>query len=153
MVIGDGDDRPRLAEQAIRLGLRGVQFTGPVTDDEMHSYLASTEVFVLPSEKEGFGIAFLEALAHGRPVIGGNVGGTPEVVVDGETGILIDPDNLGEVVDAMGRLLGDSALQDRMGAAARQRVSSEYSYEMFAGRVEALLSSLLREHGSRDRAF
>lgn len=144
VIVGAGDDQARLAQLASSLGVGGsVRFTGHVTDDELHSYLSSTEIFVLPSAKEGFGIVFLEAMAHGRPVVGGNAGGTPEVVLQGVTGLLVDPSEREQLLVALRRLLGDREYREQLGATAQTLLHSRFTYEYFRIEVEGLVDSML----------
>src|SRR5215218_4846416 len=88
------------------------------------------DIFVMSSVTEGLGTSLLDAMACGRPVVATNVGGIPEVVVDGETGLLVPPRDAGALAAAIGRLLGDRALRERMGAAGLARVQSTFSAEL-----------------------
>ena len=154
VVVGDGDDRPRLEQLVERRGLKQrVRFVGRVSDDELHAYLSGADVFVLPSSKEGFGIVFLEAMAHARPVIGGRHGGTPEVVIDGETGLLVSNDDREGLVEAAVRLLADPDERCRMGEAGLQRVRDLYGYESFRCGVEATVAKLLDVSSGSDGQF
>jgi phosphatidylinositol alpha-1,6-mannosyltransferase len=102
IVVGDGDDRPRLEALAARLGLgEKVRFVGSVVPEELPHYLRLADVFVMPSTGEGFGIVFLEALATGIHVIGGNKDGSLDPLADGQLGQLIDPDNEEELVSSI----------------------------------------------------
>ena len=91
-VIGDGSERKNLERLVAKLGLtEKVKFLGEVPNQKIPEHLAGADCFVLPSLKEGFGIAVLEAWAAGLPVIGSNVGGIKELIEDGKTGILVEP--------------------------------------------------------------
>jgi len=148
-VIGTGDDRIRLEGLASRLDVADMtHFVGAVTDAELHSYLRGTELFVLPSAKEGFGIVFLEAAAHGKAVIGGNHGGTPEVVLDEETGVLLDATDVPRLAEAISELLLDERRRDELGRSGERRVRESYSYERFEERVGVALDGLLRNGGA-----
>jgi phosphatidylinositol alpha-1,6-mannosyltransferase len=102
-------------------------------------------VFVMPSRAEGFGFVFLEAMAHGLPVVAGNVDATSEVVVDGETGYLVDPTSVRALVTAISRLLGDRDLRLLMGSAGRARVRENFGYDRFRMRLSELLADLAGE--------
>lgn len=92
VIAGDGDDRSRLEQLAQRLGIADrVRFAGQVSDRELLDYYRLADVFVMPSAKEGFGIAFLEAAAAGVPVIAGNQDGSVDPLADGAIGTLIPP--------------------------------------------------------------
>ena len=152
VVVGDGDDRLRLEHL---VGLRGltqrVRFVGRVSDDELHAYLSGADLFVLPSSKEGFGIVFLEAMAHARPVIGGRHGGTPEVVIEGETGLLVPNDNREALVEAAVRLLVNPEERTRMGNLGLARARDVYGYDAFRSRIEATLKTLLGSSSRPDQ--
>ncbi len=152
VVAGDGSDRRRLEDLTRSLGLVGtVRFAGRVSDRELAELYGSAIGFALPARApigsrpmgEGFGIVLVEAAAAALPVIAGNVGPTPEVVVHGETGILVDPEDGTAVADAIVRLLEDPEASRRMGDAGRERVAKYYSYEFGVG-VAGLLGSLAR---------
>lgn len=139
-VVGDGDWRPALEALAAQVGVRSsVYFHGYVSEEELRCRYAQASLFVMPSRAEGFGFVFLEAMAHGLPVIGGNVDATPEVVMDGQTGYLVDPASVDSIVAAATRLLGDGALRQRMGQAAVQQVREKFRFDRFQ---QTLLSHL-----------
>ena len=143
-VIGTGDDRERLERLAARLGVQDItHFKGSVSDSELHAHLRNTELFVLPSAKEGFGIVFLEAAVHEKAVVGGNHGGIPEVVLDGETGVLLDATDVPRLAETLSDLLLDEARRTEMGRSGARRVRDNYSYDRFERRIAAMLDSLL----------
>jgi phosphatidylinositol alpha-1,6-mannosyltransferase len=127
VIAGDGRDRPRLEARAHRLGLDDrVRFLGRVPDEMLPSVYRAGDAFVMVCrdrwaglEAEGFGIVFLEAAASGLPAIAGRSGGSHEAVVDGETGIVVDPDDVMTLAQTLERLVVDPVLRVRMGAAAR----------------------------------
>lgn len=140
VVIGDGDDRARLEQLARDAGVADrVTFTGVLGDADVRSFYQSCEVFVMPSRSEGFGIVFLEAMALGKPVIGGNHGGTPEIWEDGTAGFLVEYGDTAVVADRINRLLSDGALRARMGAAGRRIVASRFSFDHFRHNFAELL--------------
>ena len=148
-IVGDGPDRPRLEAEARRLGLDGrIQFAGALGDVALaHAYGEAT-VFALPVRTmlgnqaggEGFGLVYLEAAAAGLPVVAGNGGAIPEVVRDGETGLLVDARSPKEVAQAVVRLLRDPELARRMGETAQKRALEEFSFERFRGRLGELVA-------------
>jgi len=102
VIVGDGDDRPRLDELARILGVeRLVRFVGRVEEKELVDLYRTAEIFVMPSTGEGFGIVFLEAMACGIPVIGGNQGGSTDSLHDGMLGAVVADDKLCEAIEDM----------------------------------------------------
>jgi phosphatidylinositol alpha-1,6-mannosyltransferase len=150
IVIGDGSLRGELEALARSAGLAdGARFLGSVSDEERDSWLRRCDLLAMPSRLpgagqagEGFGIAYLEASAHGKPVVAGNVGGAVDAVADGESGLLVDPTDAGAVADAITLLLRDSALARRLGAAGAERARS-FAWPLIAARVEALVMEQL----------
>ncbi len=129
LIVGSGPEQPRLAALARELGCDAdVVFAGRVSEEELPAYYAACDVFAMPSRAlaqrdgiEGFGIVFLEAGACGRAVVGGRSGGVEDAVLDGETGVLVDPLSVDEVAEALTRLLLDHAEAERLGQAGRRR--------------------------------
>jgi glycosyltransferase involved in cell wall biosynthesis len=100
------------------------------------------DVVAVPSHVEPLGNATLEAMAAGRPVVGARVGGIPEMVVEGETGLLVPPKAPAELADALGRLIADPALRARLGEAGADRARSTFSLEAHVARLEEIYSTL-----------
>jgi glycosyltransferase involved in cell wall biosynthesis len=127
-VVGNGSLREPLERQARALGvgerLRFFAYRGP-----SGRYLRSLDAFVLPSRYEPFGIALAEAMAWGVPQITTGVGGTAEVVSDGETGLLCRPEDPGQLAERIVRVLGDPALRARMSQASRERHSRMFTVD------------------------
>jgi phosphatidylinositol alpha-1,6-mannosyltransferase len=125
LVVGDGPQAASLHALAQRLGVAGaVRFAGAVAPADMPAHYALADLVALPNraepgEADGIPLVLLEAAASGRPLIGGRAGGTPEVVVDGQTGLLVDGTDPAAIADAVCRLLDDAALRARLGAGAR----------------------------------
>jgi glycosyltransferase involved in cell wall biosynthesis len=101
---------------------------GFVPHHELERLYAAAAVVATPSYREGFGVVCAEAMAHGRPVVATSVGGLLDLVVDGETGVLVPPGDVAALRAALDRLLGDPELRARMGAAARRRISERFSW-------------------------
>ncbi len=142
IVVGDGDDRPRLEALARRLGVVDrVSFAGAQHGEHLARWYAAADVFAMPSSGEGFGVVFLEAMAFGKPVIGGAHGGTPEVIEDGVNGFLVRFGDLPALTDRLVRLLADPALRSRLGGAGRRLVSERYTFEQYQARLLASLTS------------
>lgn len=129
-----GAYRAELEAHAEALGVRDrVVFRGH--DPRVTELLAEVDVVALPSTTEGLPMVLLEAMAHGKPVVATPVGGTAELVVDGETGILVPPGDVEGLAEALRRLLDDPALASRMGAAGRRRVEERFTADRMADRV------------------
>ncbi len=152
-VIGTGDDRDRLERLAESVGVQDItHFAGAVSDSELHEYLSDADLFVLPSAKEGFGIVFLEAAVHEMAVIGGNHGGIPEVVINGETGVLVKATDLQSLAHAIVELLLDDGRRIAMGRNGARRARESYSYERFEQRIANALDGLLESASTRTQA-
>jgi len=143
-IAGTGRDRPRLERRARRLGGRA-RLLGRVADEELPALYACADVFAMLCrdrwgglEAEGFGIVFLEAAACGVPAVAGRSGGAHEAVVDGETGLVVDPTDVDSVRAAIGRLVADAPLRARLGAAARDRAARDFAYDGLARRLAPL---------------
>jgi glycosyltransferase involved in cell wall biosynthesis len=123
-------------------GLRDrVIFTG--FREDIPELLASFDIFVLPSRSEGFGRVNLEAMAMARPVISTNIGGIPEVVLDGITGILVPPGDSEALSRAITVLLDDPHLRDCMGRAGRRRVEKHFSLQTHVRRIQEIYDRIL----------
>ena len=141
-VVGRGDDTPRLRALAEGLGVaRYVNFTGSVTDAELREHYQSCSLFVMPSSDEGFGIVFLEAMAYGKPVVGGANGGTPSVVAHGETGLLVDSSDVAGIGRSMINLLNDKEMSEKLGRAGHKRLSDHFTFDQFARNFREVVES------------
>jgi len=141
-IVGEGDDVPRLRALASELGVSSyVEFIGGVSDAELRNEYQRCSIFVMPSNKEGFGIVFLEAMAYGKPTVGGAFGGTPSVVKNGETGLLVDPASVSEITSSITRLLSDDALRERYGRAGHRRLLDQFTFEKFEQNLGDVFSS------------
>ncbi len=134
-VAGVGPCRPHFERLVAELGLGdAVRFLGYVPDAELPALYNAADLYVGPSRRfdllaEGFGIALVEASACGLAVVAGRSGGVPEAVREGETGILVDPDDPAAVAEGIKRMLADDALRGRMGAAGRRAVETYYNWD------------------------
>lgn len=140
-VVGDGELRPVLAELAANLGVgSSVVFHGRVSDEQLNALYQAADVFVLPSEKEGFGIVYLEAWKAGLPVVAARATAVPEVIDDGVDGILVDPVSPSTLSTALGHLLSDGALRARMVNEGRKKILRKFNHAAFVKRLGVLLS-------------
>jgi N-acetyl-alpha-D-glucosaminyl L-malate synthase BshA len=142
VLVGDGPDLPLVREAAHRRGLSDrVRVLGEIPDAE--TITAACDVALFPSESESFGLAALEALACGVPVVAARVGGLPDVVLQGETGYLRPVGDTAGMAEDVARLLGDPALRERMGQAGVDRASQLFSLDKALAQHEALYASLV----------
>ena len=141
-LVGDGPERPRIEALVASLGLRAhVRFLGERGD--MVALLQQSDLFLLPSQTESFGLAALEAMACGVPVVASDVGGISEVVVEGETGFLAAVGDVARMTEHARRLLRDEALHRRMSAAARQLAETRFRLTPAVDRYEAVYRQVL----------
>lgn len=149
LIVGDGDDRARLESRAREMGLTdSVRFAGSVSPEELDVCYDRCSIFAMPARTEldaraprgeGFGIVFLEAMAHGKAVIGPRVGAPAEFIRPGEHGLLVDPASKGEVAEALIELLEDPERARRMGEAGKQWVAREFTFDRFCERLREAL--------------
>lgn len=144
-VVGDGSRRASLEQMAKARGVaHAVRFHGVVSDDELTRLYGTRSIFVMPSRVEGFGFVFAEAMAHGMPAIGGSTDASGEVIVDGVTGFVVDPDSTAELHDRIIRLIDDEALRETMANAAIQHARTSFSFATFRDRLSDIVTSLCR---------
>ncbi|MCB9898057.1 MAG: N-acetyl-alpha-D-glucosaminyl L-malate synthase BshA [Planctomycetes bacterium] len=144
VLAGDGPDAQIVRDGACRAGLgERVRFLGEI--ENVESIMAASDVALFPSESESFGLAALEAMACGLPVVASRVGGLPEVVVDGESGFLTPVGDTRAMAAALTRLLRDPELRRRMGEAGMRRASERFSLPSILEQHEALYAELLGE--------
>jgi len=142
LLAGDGDARPELEQWVADRPERPlVSFLGRVSDERLERLYHAADVFALPSEGEGFGLVFVEAMAHGLPCVCVQAGAAPEVVRDGVTGLVARPRDVADLADKLLVLAKNSAIRLRLGEAARQCYSLHYTAEAFEGRIIAALTS------------
>jgi glycosyltransferase involved in cell wall biosynthesis len=146
-LAGEGPERPRLEALADELGIADrVLFLGYRTD--IPELLAACDVFALPSLYEGSSLAVLEAMAARRAVVSSAIGGTDELVDDGEDGILLPPGEVEPLVAALRQLLADGGRRESLGRRARERVEADFTPAAMRGRIVAIYEELL-VHGRR----
>jgi len=135
VLIGDGPDIHRVREEAATLGVSDrVTFLG--RQERVEELLASSDVLLLPSLEESFGLAALEAMAAGTPVIASRVGGLPEVVGEGEGGFLYPPEDVRGMADGLRRLLTDQELREAVGSSGRRRAFELFSADRIVPQYE-----------------
>jgi phosphatidylinositol alpha-1,6-mannosyltransferase len=147
VLVGDGDDRPRLQAKAAELGVgRAVAFTGFVSADALAAIYRQAAVFAMPSRDEGFGLVYLEAMAHQLPCVGSIHDAAGDIIEDGQTGYLVDQADGAGLVDRLASLLSDEARRREMGARGYRRLAADFTYEQFRDRLLSLLTTQLGAH-------
>jgi len=142
VLVGEGPERPRALKRAADLGLRDdVVFLG--RHGSVDEILSCADLFLLPSQSESFGLAALEAMACGAPVVASNAGGLPEVVTDGEAGYLLPVGAIDQMADAGVRVLSDPDLARRLSEGARALAVERFSARAIVPRYEALYERVL----------
>jgi glycosyltransferase involved in cell wall biosynthesis len=142
---GDGPEKKELEKLVAQLGLEEeVSFSGFLPD--VAAFLANVDIFVLPSLYEGLGVAVLEAMAAGKPIVTSRVGGIPELIRDRECGLLVPAGRAESLADAICLLLSQESLAERMGRRAWQKVREEFTLEEMGNKNETFYYELL-QHG------
>jgi len=145
LLAGNGSLKPELEARVATLGLKDdVRFPGFVSD--ISKFLETIDLFVMPSLFEGLGVAVLEAMAAGKPVVATNVGGLAESVVDSVTGFLVPPQDPRPLADAMEKLVSERSLACAMGARGAERVREHFTLEKMAEKNEAYYYTLIHEN-------
>ncbi len=130
-----------------------ISFEGAVSAAKLEQAYADCDVFVAPSLYESFGLVFVEAMMFGKPCVGARVGGVAEIIVEGETGLLVAPGDVASLARALAGLIADEALRASMGAAGRARYLAEFTDTRMAVRLEAMYHQILaqaRDAGTLD---
>ncbi len=142
-IVGDGPDRVRLETLVAELGLtRTVRFTGAVTSLQVADALNKADIFIMPSIQEALGNAAVEALASGLPIIASNVGGLPEVVIDGVTGFLVPPGDAGAIAQKVLDLLERPETWPAMGRAGRFHAEANFDITSHMDRILEVYESV-----------
>jgi N-acetyl-alpha-D-glucosaminyl L-malate synthase BshA len=142
VMVGDGPDRPEAEEEARTLGVDSrVHFLGKI--DNVAPLLSSADLFLLPSATESFGLSALEALASGVPVVGSRAGGMPEVVRDGETGVLCEPGDVDGMASAAYSILSDRERWNAMSKLGEQDARARFSLNEIVSQYEQLYTTSL----------
>jgi glycosyltransferase involved in cell wall biosynthesis len=143
ILVGDGEERRALEALAGKLGIGGrVEFTGWV--ERVHERFATADVLALPSRFEAFPMTILEAMSAGLAVVATDVGSVGEAVVEGETGLLVPPENVEALAAAIAELLDDDVRRIELGRRGRDRVRQLFTAETMARAYEQLYANVIR---------
>lgn len=144
LFVGDGPQRKNIEARISELGISiNIRLVGLRKD--VPQVLKAIDLFVLPTLQEALGTSFLEAMAMGKPVVGTRVGGVPEAVKDGISGILVEPDNPDALADTIVKLLSDRQKARMMGAEGRKIIEQNFTIEKMSEKMCSLYSSLIRK--------
>lgn len=142
-MVGTGDDQKRLKAVANDLGVgHQVTFWGALSDEDLAAAFQGCDIYVMPSEREGFGIVYLEAMRYGKPCIGGNHGGTPEVIEDGKSGYLTEYGDIAALEMYIRRLEDAPSLRQSLGEKGTKLVQNQFSFESFESRYRYLMRQI-----------
>jgi glycosyltransferase involved in cell wall biosynthesis len=144
VAVGEGTDLPRLQSLARESpASERIHFLPFIAHDQLPSAYGHCTIFAMPSRGEGFGLVFIEAMACGKPAIGGDHGGTPDVIDDGVNGYLVRYGDAGQLVDRLTRLLSDDSLRQSMGAQALAKAQRDFTFARFSAQLSAIFAELL----------
>jgi glycosyltransferase involved in cell wall biosynthesis len=143
--VGDGPERASVERYAREVGLERARFLGAVPD--ARTIYDGFDVVVSASDAEGLPNVVLEAAAAGRPIVATAAGGTPEIVIDGETGVLVPVGDSDGIGSGLARILSDGGLALRLGCAAREHVAKTFGLERFVAETAALYEEMDRRYG------
>jgi glycosyltransferase involved in cell wall biosynthesis len=145
VLVGDGAKRPSLESMVKRMGLHGrVFFEGAKSPEEVMHYMSACDLYCMPSWYEAFGIVYLEAMMHGKPVIAVQGQGISEVIEDGKTGLLVPPRDVMATCKALKRLIEDERFRCQIGLNGRNLVCSQYSQKHSAERTLLVYRDVLK---------
>jgi glycosyltransferase involved in cell wall biosynthesis len=143
IIAGDGPLRAELTQQAERLNIsERVHFLGWRSD--VQSLMVQIQIFVAPSLWEGFGLVFLEAMSAARPVVASNISAIPEIVADGETGLLVPPNDAASLAKAIQSLLDDPSRAEKMGTAGRNRLQTHFNEQRMIDQTAVLYRRVVK---------
>jgi len=143
-IVGSGPDAADLKAATRDYGLENrIEFTGALNQDEVQMCYAKADVFVLPSFAEGIPVVLMEAMASGLPCVTTRITGIPELIRDGEDGLLVMPSDVDELVSAVTRLIDDPELRMRLSRAGRERVSTHFNLAENVARLGQLFQKRL----------
>ncbi len=149
LIIGDGKERKKLEKLANKLKLNEkVKFLGNISHEELPKYLVEADIFARPSRSEGLGIAFLEAMAAGVPVIGTRVGGIPDFLEDGKTGLFSKVDDPKDLTEKIEMVLGDENLSRKLSKNGRKLVEEKYNWDKIAVQMKEVYEKTINSHSS-----
>jgi glycosyltransferase involved in cell wall biosynthesis len=144
VIVGDGLYRHQLEEQARMLGIaENTHFLGYLQQPRLSAVVSEFNIFAFPTFGEGFGLVLLEAMAVSKPVVASNVMAIPEIVIDGQTGLLVPPDNADALAQGLLKLIENPSLCQQFGSAGRQRLEQEFTVDIMVQKTIAVYDEVL----------
>lgn len=141
LLVGDGEQRDELKSLVAKLHLESqITFVGKVPNEKVPAYMATSDLFVLPSLSEGFPMAIIEAMASGLPIVTTRVRGLPEIVKDGQNGFVVEPEKPEEIAEKILLLLGDGKLREGISRNNKEKAKN-HSWVTIAKRLEEVYLS------------
>lgn len=145
LIVGGVGEEKRMRQEIGHLGISDyVEYQGWLEPEERDNLLSTVDILVLPSYIEGMPMTILEAMSFGIPVVSTRVGGVPDIVIDGETGFLVEPGNLEQLHDKLSILVRDYALRGNLGQKGRSVVEERHTINASIKRIEAIYESLIK---------
>ena len=141
-ICGDGTLKDSLHQLVQRLGLENqITFTGYIDNKNVYDLIKQHHFMVMPSLKEGFGVAAVEAFACGRPVVATNVGGIPEIITNGKNGYMVDPNNVQQLANAINTMISDKERMIEMGRNGYEIAKQKFDWEKCVDKMVAVYES------------
>jgi glycosyltransferase involved in cell wall biosynthesis len=149
LIVGDGPQFEALQQRVAELGLTE-RVSMPGNQNDVVPWMHAMDIFALPSyANEGVPQALMQALCCGLPAVTTHVGSIDELAIDGDTALVVPPQDTPALAAGLARLAGDAALRQRLGAAAREHVAARFSRQTMLDRMEAIFRQVVAERGSR----
>jgi len=143
LIVGEGEEKEELLKLCADLNLNNqIRFIGEIPNSQIPSHLSLADVFLLPSLSEGFPVSILEAMAAGLPIVASNIGGIPEIVIEGKNGYLANPKDPNGIADRVIRILSNDQLRKEMGNNS-YTLSKKYNWDTLAEQVEEIYSKIV----------
>ncbi|AFY83108.1 glycosyltransferase family 4 protein [Oscillatoria acuminata] len=144
VIVGKGPDLTQLEEQARTLGIvENTHFLGYLQQPRLSAVVSEFDIFAFPTFGEGFGLVLLEAMAVSKPVVASNVMAIPEIVIDGQTGLLVPPDNADALAQGLLKLIENPILCQQFGSAGRQRLEQDFTVDSMVQKTIAVYDEVL----------
>lgn len=144
VIVGEGSERKNLEKLVNDLSIENsVEFTGYKKPSNIVKWFNQIDIFINLSRRESFGVSVVEAMACGLPVIASNIGGLKEIIIDGESGVLVEPDNVFETAEAIEKLIMNSEERDKLGKTARVRVEKYFDWDKSINKIISIYKNYL----------